>query len=47
MTKEIIENEDEFAKQLQAACENQNTQVSSESKKNCIQLKTEWTSWTL
>ena len=33
MTKEIIENEDEFAEQLQAAWENQNTQVSSESKK--------------
>ncbi len=33
MTKEIIENEDEFAGQLQAAWENQNTQVSSESKK--------------
>ena len=47
MTKEIIENEDEFAEQLQAAWENQNTQVSSESKKNCIQLKKEWTSWTL
>lgn len=33
MTKEIIENEDEFAEQLQVAWENQNTQVSSESKK--------------
>ena len=33
MTKEIIENEDEFAEQLQAAWENQNTQVSSENKK--------------
>lgn len=33
MTKEIIENEDEFAKQLQAAWESQNTQVSFESKK--------------
>ena len=33
MTKEIIENEDEFAEQLQAAWESQNTQVSSESKK--------------
>ena len=33
MTKEIIENEDEFVEQLQAAWENQNTQVSSESKK--------------
>ena len=47
MTKEIIENEDEFAEQLQAAWENQNTQVSSESKKNCIRFKKELTSWML
>ena len=33
MTKEIIENEDEFAEQLQAAWESQNTHASSESKK--------------
>ena len=33
MTKKIIENEDEFAEQLQAAWESQNTHASSESKK--------------
>ena len=33
MTKKIIENEDEFAEQLQAAWESQNTNASSESKK--------------
>ena len=39
MTKEIIENEDEFAEQLQAAWENQNTHASSESKKELLSVQ--------
>ena len=39
MTKETIENEDEFAEQLQAAWENQNTHASSESKKELLSVQ--------
>lgn len=39
MTKEIIENEDAFAEQLQAAWENQNTHASSESKKELLSVQ--------